>query len=65
MVKAATMVDWHQVSSLANVTDMWHTLKDWTMDLRNRFVLYIALLIVVSLREQAKALRGLDHDEAC
>ncbi len=32
------MVNWQHISSLESVTDMWLTLRDWILDLRNRFV---------------------------
>ncbi len=34
------MVNWQQISSLESVTDMWHTFRDWILDLRNKFVPY-------------------------
>ncbi len=34
------VVNWHNISSLESVTDTWRTLRDWTLDLRNRFVPY-------------------------
>ncbi len=34
------MVNWQHISSLESVTDMWLTLRDWILDLRNRFVPY-------------------------
>ncbi len=40
LVAAATMVNWQHISSLESVTDMWLTLRDWILDLRNRFVPY-------------------------
>ncbi len=40
LVEAATMVNWQHISSLESVTDMWLTLGDWILDLRNRFVPY-------------------------
>ncbi len=40
VVEAATMVNWQQISSLESVTDSWLTLRDWILDLRNRFVPY-------------------------
>ncbi len=40
LVKAAPMVNGQQISSLESVTDMWLTLRDWILDLRNRFVFY-------------------------
>ncbi len=49
------MVNWQQISSLESATDMWLTLRDWTLDLRNRFVPYIP-------RKQARASHGLEHD---
>ncbi len=39
-VEATTMVNWQHISSLESVTDMWLTLRDWILDLRNRFVPY-------------------------
>ncbi len=30
------MVNWQQISLLESVTDMWLTLRDWILDLRNR-----------------------------
>ncbi len=35
LVEAATMVNWQHISSLESVTDMWLTLRDWILDLRN------------------------------
>ncbi len=55
LVEAATMANWHQISSLESVTDMWHTLRDWILDLRNR-------LVTIALRKPVGASRGLDHD---
>ncbi len=40
VVQAATMVNWQQISSLESVTDMWLTLREWILDLKNRFVPY-------------------------
>ncbi len=40
LVEAATMVNWQQISSMESVTDMWLTLRDWILDLRNKFVPY-------------------------
>ncbi len=40
LVKAATMVNWQPIWSLESVTDMWLTLRDWILELRNRFVPY-------------------------
>ncbi len=37
LVEVATMVNWQHISSLESVTDMWLTLRDWILDLRNRF----------------------------
>ncbi len=38
LVEDATLVNWHQLASLECVTDMWHALRDWIVDLRIRFV---------------------------
>ncbi len=40
LVEAATMVNWQHISSLESITDMWLKLRDWILDLRNRFVPY-------------------------
>ncbi len=40
LVEAATMVNCQQISSMESITDMWLTLRDWILDLRNRFVPY-------------------------
>ncbi len=55
LVEAAIMVNLHRFSSFESVTDMWHTLRDWIMDLRNRFV-------PCSPKKKARAPHGLDHD---
>ncbi len=40
LVEAATMINWQHISSVESVADMRLTLKDWILDLRNRFVPY-------------------------
>ncbi len=34
------MVTLQHMSSMESVSDMWFTLRDWILDLRNRFVPY-------------------------
>ncbi len=40
LVKGAKMSHRQQISSLAGVTDIWHAINYWFLDLRNKFVTY-------------------------